>query len=73
VTRQLGEEVFDCAIVGHSEDVPDKLVDALVKTVETGAFSRVERNRVAEHEAPEEARAGSVVFRYVQPGLRPLL
>jgi hypothetical protein len=45
-TVRAHTRILSRAIVGHSGEVPDKLVDALVKTVETGAFSRAERNRV---------------------------
>jgi len=45
-TIRVHARVLSRAILGHSEEVPDKLVEALVETVKTGALDRTERNQV---------------------------
>jgi len=45
-TIRVHTRILSRAVVAQSDVVPDKLVDALVKTVETGALNRAERNQV---------------------------
>jgi hypothetical protein len=45
-TIRVHLRILSRAIVGHSEEVPTELVEALIETVKTGALDRADRNQV---------------------------